>query len=180
MKKFLLCMSGASGAIYFDRFIHHFPEKYELSICASPTGKTILKDEIGKNMSDYGINTFESLSFDSPYASGSSLWDGVIVCPCSMGTMGRIASGIASNLITRSADVALKERRKLILVTREMPLNLIHIDNMRTITKAGGIIHPACPSFYKAPENITNLIDTVIARIFDHLGIANNISERWK
>ena len=180
MKRFLLSMSGASGAIYFDRFIHHFPEEHELSLCASPTGKVILKDERGKSLSDYDRTVYEVDSFNSPFASGSAMWDGVVICPCSMGTMGRIASGTADSLITRSADVTMKERRKLILVTREMPLNLIHINNMKTITEAGGVIHPACPSFYSDPGDMNELVDTVIARVFDMLGINNNISERWK
>ncbi len=177
---FLLCMSGASGAVYFDRFIHHFPEEHELSICSSPTGKTILKDEIGKSLKNYNYNVYEVNNFKSSFASGSALWDGVIVCPCSMGTLGRIASGIADTLVTRAADVALKEKRKLILVTREMPLNLIQIRNMAAVTEAGGVILPASPSFYGKPQTITELADTVIARVFDQLGINNNISERWK
>ena len=114
----------------------------------------------------------------APFASGSARFETMIICPCSMGTMARIAHGISGDLITRSADVILKERRKLILVTRDTPLSLIHIDNMRTITMAGGIIAPASPSFYSKPESLENLAATVVDRVLDLAGL-ENVTYRW-
>jgi len=116
--------------------------------------------------------------FMAPFASGSAKFDTMVVIPCSMGTLGRIASGVSDDLVTRSADVILKERRKLILVARDMPLNLIHIRNMQTVTEAGGIICPAVPSFYSKPQTIEDVAMTVVNRVIDLIGLENE-SYRW-
>ena len=114
----------------------------------------------------------------APFASGSASYKAMIICPCSMGTLGRIATGISNDLTTRAADVILKERRKLVLITRDTPLNLIHINNMKTVTEAGGIICPASPSFYSKPTNFEQLAATVVDRAIDLVGLKNN-SYRW-
>jgi 4-hydroxy-3-polyprenylbenzoate decarboxylase len=116
--------------------------------------------------------------FFAPFASGSAKYDIMIICPCSMGTLGRIAAGISNDLTTRAADVILKERRKLILVTRDTPLSLIHINNMKTVTEAGGIICPASPSFYSQPKTFDELAATVIDRVIDLCGL-NQATYRW-
>lgn len=121
---------------------------------------------------------YDKGDFFAPFASGSARYDAMVIVPCSMGTLGRIASGFSDDLTTRAADVMLKERRKLICVLRDTPLSLIHIDNMRTVTQAGGIIVPAAPSFYSRPKNFDELADTVIHRVLDLMGLAVD-GYRW-
>lgn len=184
--KLVVGVSGASGMIYAKRLLERLNEnavKNQLEACAivfSDNADGIWTDEIGAfDESEFEFPVFKNNNFYVPFASGSSAFDVLIVCPCSMGTLGRIANGISDGLITRTADVMLKERKKLILVTREMPLNLIHINNMKTITEAGGIICPASPNFYNKTLNYIDIIDTVIERILDLSGLNIN-AKRWK
>ncbi len=152
----------------------------QTAIVWSDNARAVWKLELGNEDFDkYPFPIYKKDDFMAPFASGSAKYDTLIVCPCSMGTLARIATGVSNDLITRAADVILKERRKLILVTRDTPLNLIHINNMKTITEAGGIICPASPSFYSSPKNFEELAATVTNRVLDLAGIENN-GYRWQ
>jgi 4-hydroxy-3-polyprenylbenzoate decarboxylase len=141
----------------------------------SDNAKYVWRTELdNENYNKYPFKFYEKMDFEAPFASGSAKYNTMIVCPCSMGTMGRISSGISNDLTTRAADVILKERRKLILVAREAPYSLIHINNMKTITEAGGIICPATPSYYSKPTNFEELTATVIDRVLDLCGFEFN------
>ena len=160
--KIVVAVTGASGSIYakvlFDKLQALAGQIEDVGVIMSDNAKSIWEHEF--NNSDYKKIPFKIYSkndFSAPFASGSANYRTMIICPCSMGTLGRIASGISNCLVTRSADVILKERRKLILVPRETPYNLMHINNMKTITEAGGIICPATPSFYSHPGNFEEI-----------------------
>ncbi len=183
MQKIVICISGASGSIYakqlLDKLVLLKNQLQEVSIVLTTNAKQVWEHELGNNAYDnYPFKYFETNDFTAPFASGSGQYSTMIIVPCSMGTMGRIASGISNDLITRAADVILKERRKLILVARETPYNLIHIKNMETITLAGGIICPATPSFYSRPQSIEAAVATVIDRVIDLAGLQSE-SYRW-
>jgi len=151
----------------------------KISVVLSDNAIDIYKQETGGDIVASGkVDVFGSRDFMAPFASGSCSYDAMVICPCSMGTLGRVASGVSDSLITRAADVMLKERRRLILVARETPYSLIHIRNMETVTLAGGIICPACPGFYSNPKNIPDLADTVVFRVLSLLGIPNS-GYRW-
>ena len=138
----------------------------------SDNAKAVWKFELGdESYNDYDFTFFQKNDFNAPFASGSAQYETMIICPCSMGTLGRIATGISNDLVTRAADVILKERRKLILMVRDTPYNLIHIRNMETVTLAGGIICPASPSFYSLPKNFEDLAATVVNRALDLAGL---------
>jgi 4-hydroxy-3-polyprenylbenzoate decarboxylase len=182
-KKIIIGVTGASGAIYtkvlLDRLVQLKDQIAEVGLVFSDNAKTVWEYELGNK--DYEAIPFKSYTkndFMAPFASGSAQYETMIVCPCSMGTLARIAHGISNDLITRAADVILKERRKLLLVTRDTPLSLIHLDNMRTITIAGGIIVPASPSFYSKPISFEQLAATVIDRTLDLAGF-ENLTYRW-
>ena len=177
--KIVVAVSGASGAIYakvlFDKLVQMKDQIKEVGILMSENAKFVWQTELGNQ--DYQklpFTFYEKQDFTAPFASGSANFGTMIICPCSMGTMGRIASGISNDLTTRAADVILKERRKLILVARETPYSLIHINNMKTITEAGGIICPETPSFYSKPKNFEELASTVIDRILTLSGLQND------
>lgn len=181
--KIIIAVTGASGSIYakilLDKLVKLQHQIKEVNIVFSDNAKAVWKHELGNDdYQNYPFKTFSKTDFMAPFASGSAKFNTLIICPCSMGTLARIASGISNDLVTRAADVILKERRKLILVTRETPLNLIHINNMKTITEAGGIICPASPSFYSQPKTIEEIASTVVDRIVDLAGIEQN-SYRW-
>jgi len=174
--KLIVGVTGASGAIYakviFDTLVHLVDQLEEVAVLFSDNAKAVWKYELGNSDYDKLPFTFYAKDdFYSPVASGSAGYDAMIICPCSMGTLGRIASGVSSDLMTRAADVMLKERRKLILVARETPLSLIHINNMKAVTEAGGIICPATPSFYSKPETMEQLAATVTNRSLSLAGI---------
>jgi len=173
--KYIIAVTGASGAIYakilLDSLVQLVENPKNVTLIFSKVGKEVWKFELGNcDYEKYPFTQYEYSNFYAPSASGSSDFDTMIVCPCTMGTMGRIASGVADDLITRSADVMMKERRKLILVTRETPLSLIHLENMRLITLAGGIILPANPSFYSKPLTIEDVAKTVTDRVLKLAG----------
>lgn len=181
--KILLAITGASGAIYakllLDQLITLQNQWQELSVVMSSNAKDIWKTELGnESYNNYPVQYFDKYDFNAPFASGSAKYNIMIVAPCSMGTLGRIAAGISDDLITRAADVILKERRKLILMVRDTPYNLLHIKNMETITLAGGIICPATPSFYSRPATVEAVAATVTDRIIDLAGLEND-SYRW-
>jgi len=184
-KKIIVAITGASGMIYASRFLNKLKKDLhdqlsDVAIICSENVNGIWKNEIAlEKISDFGFDVYKNNNFYVPFASGSSAYDTMVIIPCSMGTLGRIAGGVSDNLIGRAADVMFKERRKIIFVTREMPLSLIHINNMKTITEAGGIICPASPTFYNKPENITEAVDTVVERIIDLSGLKQQ-AKRWK
>lgn len=174
-RKIVIAITGASGSVYPFRLIHKLLQIKKqwsaLSVVASTNAKEVWRVEMGQEMETLeGVNYFSKTDFSAPFASGSGRYDTMIVVPCSMGTLGRIANGISDDLITRAADVVLKERRKLICVLRETPYNLIHIKNMEKVALAGGIICPATPSFYSRPKTIEAVADTVVDRILDLAG----------
>lgn len=174
-KKIILGVTGASGAIYAYQLVQKLLEQQthikRCDIIFSLYGKAVWDHEIGNEPIDAPLfHYFSNDDMFAPSASGSAGYDVMIICPCTMGTLGRIANGIAETLICRAADVILKERKKLILVTRETPLNLIHINNMKKVTEAGGIILPASPSFYSKPVCMEDAISTVTDRIIQVAG----------
>lgn len=182
-RKIIVSVSGASGAIYakvlFDKLLQINSQVSKLGVVMSDNAKEVWKYELGNDdYSKYPFDFYEKNDFMAPFASGSAKYDTLIICPCSMGTLGRIATGISNDLTTRAADVILKERRKLVLVVRDTPYNLIHINNMKTVTEAGGIICPATPSFYSRPNTFEELAATVIDRVVDLCGFENE-SYRW-
>ena len=182
-QKIVVSVSGASGAIYtkvlFDK-LQQLNEQIEaVGVLMSDNAKYVWETELGnKDYENLPFNFYEKQDFTAPFASGSAQYKTMIICPCSMGTLGRIATGISNDLTTRAADVILKERRKLILVTREAPLSLIHINNMKLVMEAGGIICPASPSFYSNPINFEALVSTVIDRVLTLSGL-NLDMYRW-
>jgi len=174
--KIVVAITGASGAVYakvlLDKLVQLQDQIEEVGVILSDNAKIVWEYELGNT--DYEklpFKIFDKKDFNAPFASGSAKFKTMVVCPCSMGTMGRIAHGVSDDLLTRSADVMLKERRKLILVARETPLSLIHIENMRTVTLAGGIICPATPSFYSKPKDFEALAATVVDRVIDLCGL---------
>lgn len=181
--KIIIGITGASGSIYAKTLIDKLTELKEqienFGVIFSDHAKAVWDYELGiKDYNDISRITYNNNDFFAPFASGSAGYDKMIVCPCTMGTLGKIANGITDNLITRAADVILKEKRTLILVTREMPLNLVHINNMKAVTEAGGIICPASPSFYSKPESIDMLISTVTDKVLSLAGFVI-ISYEW-
>jgi len=170
--KIIVAVSGASGAIYAKRLIKRLSDlDIEIALTISKNGIDVWKYELDEAPPIEKFVYYHEKDFNAPFASGSSDYQALVVCPCSMGTLGRIANGVSDSLITRAADVMMKERKKLILVPREMPYNLIHIENMRVLTITGATIIPASPSFYSKPNNITELVDTVIDKILLNLGL---------
>jgi 4-hydroxy-3-polyprenylbenzoate decarboxylase len=182
-KKIVVAISGASGSVYakllLDKLVLKQSELDAVGIVMSDNAKDVWRHELGHSSYEaYPFQFYSKTDFMAPFASGSAQYDTMVVCPCSMGTLGRIASGVSDDLTTRAADVILKERRKLILVVRETPLNLIHINNMKAITEAGAIVCPAIPSFYSRPQTIEEAAATVIDRVLDLAGLKNE-SYRW-
>lgn len=180
-RKIIIAITGASGSIYAKLLLDFLTniDNIEIGVLLSDNAKIVWETELeNKDYTNYPFTFYDKTDFNAPFASGSAKYDSMIVIPCSMGTLGRIANGISNDLLTRAADVILKERRKLILVARETPLSLIHINNMKTITEAGGIICPATPSFYSQPKTIEEVAKTVVDRIIDLMDIENE-SYRW-
>lgn len=181
--KIIIAVTGASGSIYakvlLDKLTKLNDQFEEVALVFSDNAKEVWKLELdNEDHQNYQFKSYTKNDFMAPFASGSAKFNIMVICPCSMGTMARIATGISNDLITRAADVVLKERRKLILVTRDTPLSLIHINNMKTITEAGGIILPASPSFYSKPKTMEELAATVVDRIIDLMGLEQK-SYRW-
>jgi flavin prenyltransferase len=182
-RKIILAITGASGAIYARQLLIKLAglkdPPNEIAVVFSDTAKEIWEYETGsKFVAESPAKEFDNKCYNAPFASGSSNFETMIICPASMGTMGRIANGTSDDLIARAADVILKERRKLIVVPRETPYNLIHIKNMEMLTLSGAIICPASPSFYSKPKNINELVMTVVDRIIDLAGFECE-SYRW-
>lgn len=181
--KIAVAITGASGSIYakvlLDKLLRLSDQIEEVGLVFSDNAIDVWEYELGnRSFEQYPFKTYRKDDFFAPFASGSAKYDVVIICPCSMGTMGRIANGFSDDLMTRAADVALKERRKLILVVRDTPYSLIHIRNMGQVTEAGGIICPASPSFYSKPQSFEELAATVIDRVIDLAGLDHS-AYRW-
>ncbi len=181
--KILIAVTGASGAIYpkllIDKLVSIQNQWEELSVVMSANAKEIWKTELGnEDYKNLPVRFYEKNDFNAPFASGSAKYNIMIVSPCSMGTLSRIATGISNDVITRAADVILKERRRLVLMLRETPYSLIHIKNMEAVTLAGGVICPATPSFYSRPATIEEVAATVVDRLIDLVGLDVS-SFRW-
>jgi 4-hydroxy-3-polyprenylbenzoate decarboxylase len=182
-RKIVLAVTGASGSVYALKLLEKLQQlkspPEEIAVVFSDTAREIWEAETGKKyVAAFPAKEYGNKSFYAPFASGSSQYDAMIICPASMGTIGRIANGTSDDLIARSADVMLKERRRLILVPRESPYNLVHINNLKTVTLAGAIVCPASPSFYSNPKTIDDLVMTVVDRITDLAGFDSN-GFRW-
>jgi 4-hydroxy-3-polyprenylbenzoate decarboxylase len=182
-KKIIVAITGASGAIYakllLDNLVKLTDQIEKVGVVMSDNAKEVWRFELGNEDYDgYPFDFYHKMDFNAPFASGSAKFDTMIIIPCSMGTLGRIASGISNDLISRAADVILKERRKLIAVARDTPFSLIHINNLKAVTEAGGIICPAIPSFYSLPKTIEEVAQTVVDRVIDLAGLEKE-SYRW-
>jgi 4-hydroxy-3-polyprenylbenzoate decarboxylase len=185
--KLVVAVGGASGSIYAKRLLDTLvrvnqaatpAERVEVGLCFSRAGEEVWKHEVGE-IPEYPFKRYDLRDFQAPFASGSAGWHAMVVVPCSAGGLARIAHGISDDLIGRAADVMLKERRRLVLVFRESPLSTLHLENMLTVTRAGATILPASPSFYSMPKTLEALLDTVVARALDHVGVPNTLMPRW-
>ena len=183
-QRIVVAITGASGSVYakvlLEKLAAMKTQVDKVAVVMSDNAKLVWKTELGDaSFEKLPFTFYEKMDFNAPFASGSSSFRTMIVCPCSMGTLARIASGVSNDLVTRAADVMLKERRKLILIPRDTPLSLIHINNMKTVTEAGGIICPASPSFYSLPKSFEELAATVVDRVIDLCGLQQE-TYRWK
>ncbi len=181
--KIVVAITGASGSVYakvlLDKLVKLEKQLETVAVVMSDNARQVWEYELGhRGYENYPFKVYGKMDFNAPFASGSAKFNKLIICPCSMGTLARIAAGISNDLITRAADVILKERRQLILVARDTPYSLVHINNMKTVTEAGGIICPATPSFYSHPKTIEEVAATVVNRIIDLCGFEDD-TYRW-
>ncbi len=181
--KLVVAITGASGSLYAQRLLQILNEDpkgpHEVHVALSSHAREVAQAEVGKLVIPEGFQVHGDSSMQVPFVSGSARFDAMVIVPCSMGTLGRIAHGYSDSAIARAADVFLKEKRKLILVPRETPWNLIQARNIVTVLEAGAEVIPAIPAFYHRPETILDLVDTVVARILDHLGVDHVLTKRW-
>ncbi|RLF06607.1 MAG: aromatic acid decarboxylase [Thermoprotei archaeon] len=182
--KIVVAITGASGVIYGVRLVEYLHAAgHEVHLILTKAGIKVLKHELdleAGDLEDKCTKIYNEDEIDAAPSSGSFYFDAMVIAPCSMKTLALIAHGLSSNLVARAADVALKERRKLILVTRETPLNRVHIVNMLKVSEMGGVVLPACPAFYHKPKNIDEIINYVVGKILDQLKIEHNLFSRWK
>ena len=178
----MVAITGASGVLYAQRLLDNLDaDEHELHVVLSNYAQVVISEELpGGLQLNPGVRTHNLKSMNAPFASGSSAADAMVVIPCSMGTLGRIAHGYSEDVLLRAADVVLKEKKKLILVPRETPLNLVHIKNFELLALAGAILLPANPAFYTHPATVQEVVDTVVARVLDHLGVPNHLAPRWR
>ena len=181
--KLVVAVSGASGAPYARRLLdflaaHGAASGISVDLVFTQTGKQVWKHEIGAEPR-YPFKIWKNQDFTAPFGSGSSLYDAMVVIPCSAGALARIAYGMSVDLVGRAADVMLKERRRLVLVLRETPISLVHARAMTQAIEAGAFVMPASPSFYSGPKTVDALVDTVVARVLDRLGLPNDLMKRW-
>ena len=180
------CNTGASGSLYAQRLLQILADDekekgpHEVHVALSGHAREVAEAEVGKLAIPDGFPVHGDTSMQVPYVSGSARVDAMVIIPCSMGTLGRIAHGYSDSAIVRAADVFLKEKRKLILVPRETPWNLIQARNVVTLLEAGADVIPAIPSFYHRPQTVLDVVDTVVARVLDHLGLEHALTKRWK
>lgn len=179
--KLVIAGTGASGAIYLQRLLAQLdPAAHEIHLVMSAYARQVIHEEIGDLLVAPGVHQHTDKTMTVPFVSGSARFDAMVIVPCSMGTLGRIAAGTSETTILRAADVFLKERRKLVLVPRETPWNLIHARNVVTLMEAGAVILPASPAYYSRPRDLNELADTVVARILDQLGLQMPGAFRWR
>jgi flavin prenyltransferase len=181
-RRVVIGITGASGAPYAARVLDALRDAADVEphVVFTKFGRLVWGDEVGTEPKDaYPFPIHGPTDMLAPFASGSAGFEAMAVVPCSVAAVARIATGVSSDLVSRAADVMLKERRKLVLVVRESPFNLIHLRNMATLCEAGAVVMPASPSFYSAPKTMDELLDTVVARILDQLGIPNERMRRW-
>lgn len=181
MGPFIIGITGASGAIYAHRLIRHLKElDAEVQVVATEHGKQVVGYEGQDALFDLANKVYRNDDLFAEIASGTFRHSGMVILPCSMATLGKIANGIGDNLLARAADVCLKERRKLIVVPRETPMHAVHFQNQKILSDLGAVVLPANPAFYLKPETIEDLVDTVLARVLDHLGLDHPVSKRWR
>ena len=182
LMRLLVAITGASGISYAQRLLDNIDTaQHEVNVVISSYGQAVIAQEMpGGLRLPAGAKTHGLKSMNAPFASGSNPLDAMVVIPCSMGTLGRIAHGFSEDVLLRTADVMLKEKRKLILVPRETPLSLVHVKNFELLLQAGATILPANPSFYTHPKTIGEVVDTVVARVLDHLGVPQQLVARWQ
>jgi 4-hydroxy-3-polyprenylbenzoate decarboxylase len=180
--RIIVAITGASGVLYAQRLLDNLdPRDHEVHVVLSNYAQTVIAQELpGGLRLAKGVKTHGLKSMNAPFASGSNPFDAMVVIPCTMGTLGRIAHGSSEDVLLRAADVMMKERRKLILVPRETPWNLVQIKNLELLTLAGAVIMPANPSFYTLPQTIEQVVDTVVARVLDHIGVPQTLVPRWQ
>jgi 4-hydroxy-3-polyprenylbenzoate decarboxylase len=179
--KIVVAITGASGLLYAQRLLDNLdPARHELHVVLSNYAQVVIAEELPDGLRlPPGATTHSLRSMNAPFASGSNAPDAMVIIPCTMGTLGRIAHGLSEDVLLRAADVVLKERKKLILVPRETPLNLVHVKNFELLILAGATILPANPSFYSRPQTVEQVVDTVVARVLDHLGVEHGLGGRW-
>ena len=183
-RKIVVGVTGASGAPYARRILTVLGEKarageIELACVLGSTARQVWEVECGGRPEDCGAPIWGSRDFRAPFASGSARWDAMAIVPCSMGTAARIAHGTSDSLLLRAADVMIKERRTLVLVPREMPLSSLHLSNLLELSRLGATVIPASPAFYGRAATVDDLLDTVVARVLDHLGVEHALGHRW-
>jgi 4-hydroxy-3-polyprenylbenzoate decarboxylase len=180
--RILVAITGASGALYAQRLLDNLdPREHEVHVVLSNYAQQVIAEELPEGLRlPEGVTRHGLKSMNVPFASGSNPFDAMVVIPCSMGTLGRIAHGLSEDVLLRAADVMLKERRKLILVPRETPVSLIHVKNFELLLLAGATLIPANPSYYTQPKTVEQVVDTVVARVLDHLGVPQQLVQRWQ
>jgi 4-hydroxy-3-polyprenylbenzoate decarboxylase len=192
LSDFVVGITGASGSIYGIRLIQELAlKKHRVNVIVTSAGKAVMAEELGvagfEHLNELGLSEadgqvriWDNDKYDAPFMSGSSAPYAVVIIPCSVGKLAAVANGISSNLIERTADVALKENRKLILVVRETPLSLIHLENMVKAARAGAQILPAMPAFYHHPKTVDDMVNFVVGKVLNLLGIEHNLFRKWK
>jgi 4-hydroxy-3-polyprenylbenzoate decarboxylase len=180
--RIVVAITGASGMLYAQHLLDNLHAgEHEIHVVLSNYAQSVISEELRNGLKlPSGAKTHNLKSMNAPFASGSNAPDAMVVIPCSMGTLGRIAHGLSEDVLLRAADVVLKEKKKLILVPRETPLNLVHVKNFELLMLAGATILPANPFFYTQPKTIDQVVDTVVARVLDHLGVKHVLTCRWK
>jgi flavin prenyltransferase len=181
MRRFVVGVTGASGAPYAKRLLEFLREApgIEVDLVFTRTGRVVWNHEVGSDPAELGHRMWNHGDFTAPFASGSARYDGMLVVPCSAGSAARIAHGLSVDLVGRAADVMLKERRPLVLVVRETPFSVIHLRNLTQLAEAGAVVMPASPGFYHRPQSVQDLVDHVVARALDRLGVDNELFRRW-
>lgn len=189
-RRYILGISGASGAIYAERLLLALSSTpHQIEIVPTKVGGEIFRQETGKSLERFledlqargtQLRLWDPMDFYAPFSSGTQRYDGMAVVPCSGGALGRIAHGISSDLLSRAADVCLKEGRRLVLLLRETPLSEVHLQNMLIVRRAGAVVMPASPGFYSHPRDLVELADSLVQRVLDHLGIDEQVFRRWR